>query len=88
MALEEDLHSVLGVQFALSAKVCEQLTSRDVLHQKVEIPGVLRKSFETNLNTKESVSGMIRTGGWLGSQSSYLMQEINLRDRDDQYRPE
>ena len=39
-----DLHCMLGIQFALSTQVGEELTTWDVLHQEEEVAVVLRES--------------------------------------------
>lgn len=40
---------MLGSQFALRSQVGEELSSGDVLHQEVEVAGVLGESLETDL---------------------------------------
>jgi hypothetical protein len=40
---------MLRGQLALGAKIGEELTARNVVHEKVEITGVLREPLETDL---------------------------------------
>jgi len=40
---------VFGRQFALGAKVGEELAAWDVVHEEVEVAGVLSEALETDL---------------------------------------
>ena len=45
---------MLLAEFPLGSKICEKLTAGDILHQEVEVAGVLCETLKTNLyGTKE-----------------------------------
>ena len=43
------LHCVLLTEFSFCSQICEKLTTWDVLHEEVEVAGVLGEPLQTDL---------------------------------------